>query len=277
MPQLTFSTIRTTRPVVEEIRQMRVDGEAIRFWGERSGGWWSSESHPLWRVYAATLAGSKATERLSKSSTYRQISREELEDAVGLPAARNLWARMGTAGSVTEPTLIIMAGPPLSGKTTLANEIVRRALEPTLLIENDAVREYIVSEMRLAAPKFTVAEHRMVYNVSWELTRLALAQRCNIVFDATNRTESGRAGAYAAASEYNARVLVIFMKASPETLSARYHSADKLKQKAYDKLGAESYNPKRCSVPYKLVESDRSADMLLKEIADGINVHLNLA
>jgi tRNA uridine 5-carbamoylmethylation protein Kti12 len=35
--------------------------------------------------------------------------------------------------------LIIMAGPPLSGKTTLAKEIVFRALEPTVLIENDAV------------------------------------------------------------------------------------------------------------------------------------------
>ena len=67
MPQMIFSTVRTTRSVVEEAKKARVDGEAIRFWGEKSGGWWSSESYPLWRVYAATFAASEATERLSKS------------------------------------------------------------------------------------------------------------------------------------------------------------------------------------------------------------------
>ena len=183
---------------------------------------------------------------------------------------------MDTTGDVVEPSLIIMAGPPLSGKTTLAREIVRRALEPTLLIENDAVREHIVSEMKLSAPKFTADEHRKVYNVSWELIRLALSQHCNVIFDATNRTDSGRAGAYAAASEYNARILVIFMKASLEILTARYHSVKSERQKAYDKLGTETYNPKKCSVPYEVVESDRPADVLLKEIADGIRIPLNL-
>ena len=117
-------------------------------------------------------------------------------------------------------------------------------------------------------------EHRKVYNVSWELIRLALSQHCHVIFDATNRTDSGRAGAYAAASEYSAQILVIFMKASSETLSARY-LANKEKQKAYDKLGTETYNPKNCSVRYKLVESDRPPDVLLKGIADGVRIPLN--
>jgi predicted kinase len=276
MSRMIFSTVRTTRSVLEDVKERRVDGEAIRLWEERSGGWWSSESYILWRVYAATFEGSKATERLSKSTTYRQISREELEDAVELPTAKDLWAKMGTVGNVLEPTLIIMVGPPLSGKTTLAKEIALRASEPTLLIENDAVREHIASEMKLAAPKFTAAEHRKVYNVSWELIRLALSQHCNVIFDATNRTDSGRVGAYAAASEYKARILVIFMKVSPEILSARYHSVKSERQKAYDKLGTEAYNPKKCSVPYKLVESNRPACVLLKGIADGIGIPLNL-
>jgi predicted kinase len=274
MAQIIFSTLRTTRSVLEEARNIRVEGESIRFWEEKSGGWWSSESYPLWRVYASTFAASKATQRLSKSKTYRQISKEELENAVGLPTARGLWAKMSIAGNVVEPTLVIMAGPPLSGKTTLANEIVRRAQEPIILIENDAVREHIVSEMKLAAPKFNITEHRRVFNVSWELIRLALSQHCNVIFDATNRTDSGRAGAYAAAAEYNARIMVIFMKVSPEMLSTRYGSAGLQKQKAYDKLGSETYNPKKCSVPYKLVDSNRPADVLLKEIAEGIRISL---
>ena len=276
MSRSIFSTLRTTRSVLEEARDARIEGEAIRFWEEKPGRWWSSETYPLWRVYATTFEASKATERLSKSKTYRQISREELESAVGLPIARDLWAEMGISGYVARPSLILMAGPPLSGKTTLANEIVRRALEPTLLVENDVVRAHIVSEMKLPAPKFTIAEHRRVFNVSWELIRLALSQHCNVIFDATNRTESGRAGAYAAASEYNARTSVIFMEVGPETLSTRYRSAKPEKQKAFAKLGSVTYNPKKCSVPYWVVESNGPADALLKGIANGITISLNL-
>jgi predicted kinase len=143
-----------------------------------------------------------------------------------------------------------------------------------VLVENDAIREHIVSEMGLAAPKYTIAEHRKVFNVSWELIRLAISQHCHVIFDATNRTESGRAGAYAAASEYRAKIFVIFMKASPESLSSRYMVAKKEKQKAYDKLGTETYNPKRCSVPHKVVESTRPAEVLLNEIADCIKIPL---
>jgi len=93
---------------------------------------------------------------------------------------------------------------------------------------------------------------------------------------ATNRTETGRTGAYAAASEFNARIWVIFMKVSQEILSTRYQSATLEKKKAYDKLGTDTYNPKKCSVPYKLVESDRPADVLLKDIADDIRIPLKL-
>ena len=34
MPQVIFSTVRTTWSVVEEAKKARVDGEAIRFWRE---------------------------------------------------------------------------------------------------------------------------------------------------------------------------------------------------------------------------------------------------
>jgi tRNA uridine 5-carbamoylmethylation protein Kti12 len=60
--------------------------------------------------------------------------------------------KIGFTGSAIAPTLIIMAGSPLSGKTTFAKEIVRRASEPIILIESDAVRGHTVSEMKLAAP-----------------------------------------------------------------------------------------------------------------------------
>lgn len=94
--QPVFSTLRTTRSVLEGARVARVEGEAIRFWQESSWSWWGSESYRpiLWRVYAATFEGSKATERLSRSKAYRQIPREELEASVGLPTAKDLWAKI---------------------------------------------------------------------------------------------------------------------------------------------------------------------------------------
>lgn len=269
MAQMVYFTIRTTRSVLEKLLNVRMDGESIRFWKESSGGWWSSNSYHLWRVYAATFSGSKATIRLSKSTTYRQISKEELENEVALPTAQKYWEKININGSTNTPTLIIMAGTPLSGKTTLAKEIVHRVNEPTVLVENDIIRELIVSEMDLASPKYSIAEHRTTYNVSWELVRLALSHGCHVIFDATNRTEEGRAGAYQAAREYDAQILVIFMKASSDILLERY-LANPEKQKAFDKLGSQKYNPKKCSVPYILVESDKTADLLLNEIIDSL-------
>jgi hypothetical protein len=61
------------------------------------------------------------------------------------------------------------------------------------------------------------------------------------------------------------------MKASSEILSARYLTNTE-KQKAYDKLGSQTYNPKKCSVPYIMVESNKTADVLLKGIADFIGI-----
>lgn len=227
----------------------------------------------MWRIYAVTFEVSRATDTLSRIKSYRQISKEELEVAVELPTARTLWEKMRRTGAVVDPVLIMMAGPPLSGKSTLAKEIARRAFEPTLLIENDVIREQIVS----APPKFTITEHRRVYNVSWELIRLALANHCNVVFDATNRTDSGRAGAYAAASEHSARVLVIFVTTNPEALFRRYRSVKPERQKAFDKLGGDTYDPKNCSVPHISVESDRPAGLLLKQLSNAVRIPLNLA
>jgi predicted kinase len=146
----------------------------------------------------------------------------------------------------------------------------------TVLIENDAVRDYIVSEMNLAAPKYNSLERRKVYNVSWALIRLALSQRCHVVFDATNQTEAGRAGAYAAASEYGVNVLVVFMKASQEILRARYVAVNKERQNAFDKLGNRKYDHTKCSKHHVLVESDGQTDELFKRVADDIKIPFNL-
>lgn len=49
--------------------------------------------------------------------------------------------------------------PPLAGKTTLAPEIVRQAAETAVLVENDAVRRHLASEMSDEEPRYRIAEH----------------------------------------------------------------------------------------------------------------------
>jgi hypothetical protein len=75
MAQIIYSTIRTTKSFLKETLKTREEGESIRFWKEKSGGWWSSESYSLWRIYAATFYGSKATMRQEKFDISSDLKR----------------------------------------------------------------------------------------------------------------------------------------------------------------------------------------------------------
>lgn len=266
------STVRTTRSLLDESLRVRGRGESIRFWEERSQ--WRESPYPLWRVYAETLRGSDATRTLSRSSNYRAISRGDLEEAVGLPTARKLWMLWGADGNATAPSLVIMAGAPLVGKTTLAREIARRAQEPAIVVENDAVRAEVASESGDNVPRYTLAEHRRTHNVSWELIRLGLSNECHVVFDATNRTERGREGAYAAAAEFTASVLVVFVSAKPETLAARHEAATAERRRAYEKLGSQSYDAARCSVPSVAANSEGAIDAVISHLLPRLPIPL---
>jgi hypothetical protein len=104
---------------------------------------------------------------------------------------------------------------------------------------------------------------------------MALSQHCHVIFDATNRTDGGRAGAYAAASEFNAQVSVVFVKANQETLSARYMAANSEKRKAFDKLGNQVYSYGNCSMPYQVINSNKSEFEMLKELNKFIKIPIN--
>ncbi len=260
---------------MDEALNARAAGETIRFWEERSP--WSEIRRSLWRVYSETREGSKATLSLQRSSTFRQIDRDELEEAVGLPFARNLWAKWGVAGSAARPSVVVMSGSPLSGKTTLGRSIVEHATEPTVLVENDAVRAEITREIGQEAPRYAVKEHRLTYNVSWELIRLALANESHVVFDATNRTDRGREGAYEAASEAGATLLVILVTASDETVASRLRNASPAQRKAYQKIGTQYYTGKGCTAPFVELSTERPVEALLQSLFPQIPIPLRLS
>ncbi len=89
---------------------------------------------------------------------------------------------------------------------------------------------------------------------------------CHVVFDATNRTDWGREGAYAAASEHGAPVLVVFFGAEENALQERFEAADDIRKRAYAKLGNMIYDPKGCSFPSIMVESNVPVEDLLIDL-----------
>ncbi len=102
------ATLRTSRSLLDEALAVRVPGEAIRFWEDRSP--WRKSPYPLWRVYAESLPDSKATGVVTRSSTYRRISRAELEEAVGRPTARKLWVEGAGPGPRPRQAIVVALG-----------------------------------------------------------------------------------------------------------------------------------------------------------------------
>jgi predicted kinase len=271
--ELVVGKLRTTRALLDEARGAREAGESIRFWEERSR--WSEVPRSLWRAYSETWEGSDATVTLERSSTFRRIGRSELEEAVGLPLARRLWAKWGVPGNAKKPSLVIMCGAPLSGKTTLAKGIIEHATETAVLIENDSVRAELTRETGHGEPSYTVKEHRSTYNVSFELIRLALANQCHVVFDATNRTDRGREGAYAAASEAGGIVLAILVNASDETVASRFRNASPAQRRAYEKLGNQTYTGQDCTAPLVEVNTEQPVEAILQSLVSLIPIPLH--
>ncbi len=267
---MIFGSLRTNRTLLGKALSSRAQNETFRFWEESSR--FSDNPYPLFRVYSETLPGSEATKVLARSSTYREISRNVFETEVGLPTARRIWANVGKKGNLSRPTLLLMAGVPLSGKTTLAKEIVKRASDEVVLIENDEVRKIVAAEMGNEWPKYTMSEHRKTFNVSWELIRFGLSSRCHVIFDATNLTEKGREGAYEAGDENGAAIQVLLVSAKPEDIAERYRLANSDKRKAYDKLGSQELGKFYRSVSHITVESDVEPAALIERISSTLIV-----
>jgi predicted kinase len=259
-PRLALLTTRTNRSLLDSALQARGPGESIRFWEERSR--FSEERWPLWRVYAEVSMGSPLYGTLVRSRNSKEVSRAEFDERVGRIAAERIWHGKGSPIRGTgQPSLVILAGTPLAGKSTLTREIVLRAAEPVVHIENDEVRKVLFRE-----PRFTVSEHRQTHNVSWELIRLGLGDGCHVLFDATNVEDRGREGAYEAAWEAGATPFVLFVSASEAALEARHASAPPSQRRAYERLGHKLPDSRSCSVSFATVESDQGVDRMVDRL-----------
>ncbi|HEX2988020.1 MAG TPA: ATP-binding protein [Chloroflexota bacterium] len=112
------------------------------------------------------------------------------------------------------PALVIMAGPPGTGKSHLVR-LVRQRL-PVMVVESDAIRHRIAQH-----PTYTPEESRHVFYLAHRRIDRLLARGKMVVFDATNIYEWGRRTVYRIAERRGARVLVVRTVAPDEVVAQR--------------------------------------------------------
>ena len=111
------------------------------------------------------------------------------------------------------PLLIILIGPPASGKTFLATRLAPRL--GARLIQTDAIRK-----ARFPHPTYSARESTVVYGVAHRRIDGSLKNGYPTIFDATNLREGGRRSLYRLAEAAGADLLLLWFWA-PEPVVAR--------------------------------------------------------
>lgn len=270
---MIYSTIRTNSTLKNKVIASIMPGEHIRVWEEQNR--FLGSPYPLYRIYAETLENSITTALLQNSSNYQQITKEELEDSVGGTEAAILWEEYEfSKRSPEKPSLIIISGYPLSGKSTLSRQLMKSCPENTIHVESDNIRDFIAKYTGYGAPKYTYTESLRTFNTANEIIRMGLSKSVNVIFDATNLQERGRFGAYLAAKEYAAPVAVIFVEASDEVMRARLKVAIPSRRLAYEQMSQTKFTKVQENALFLKVDSSLDPKQMLVSIQDKLPIRL---
>ncbi|HDD45946.1 MAG TPA: ATP-binding protein [Candidatus Aenigmarchaeota archaeon] len=98
--------------------------------------------------------------------------------------------------------LIIVAGLPGSGKTTLANALKNKI--NAVVLSSDRIRKRLFKN-----PSYSEEEKRLVYEVMFLIAEIVLANKLNCILDATFYKKELRARAFNIANKFKTKFFII--------------------------------------------------------------------
>lgn len=112
------------------------------------------------------------------------------------------------------PALVVMVGPPGTGKSYLVRRIAERV--PMRIVETDEIRRQLAPR-----PTYSWQENRRVFQMAHRKIDRLLRRGKDVLFDATNIYERGRRTLYRIAESDGARLLIVRTVAPDEVVAER--------------------------------------------------------
>ena len=167
--------------------------------------------------------------------------------------------------------VLVMSGPPLSGKSHLVGFIEKRVPGSFLLVRSDEIRPVVAKCLGRQRPAYDELEHATTFIVASEVVRAGLTMNWPVVVDATNLKEEFRRWAYEPADALKANLIVAFMEVSDDVAMARLSERDRSGSEAtfsiYKRLKYEMEPVDRCTRPYVVINSEGDMRPSAKELA----------
>ncbi len=126
-----------------------------------------------------------------------------------------LWASLSKLPEpVARPVFIVVSGLPGSGKTYFSRKLAEEL--PLLILESDALRKILSPK-----PSYRPEENAELFQTIHLLIMKLLKDGISLILDATNLSEHNRERLYSIAERSGVKLILVYIKASPEVISAR--------------------------------------------------------
>lgn len=164
------------------------------------------------------------------------------------------------------PALVVMVGPPGTGKSHLVRELARHV--PVSIVQTDAVRRTLVTR-----PEYTPDESRRVFSIAHRRTEWLLREGRNVVFDATNIYEWGRRVLYRIADRAGARLLIVRTVAPDDVIERRLRGRvagldpDDRSEAGWDVYASMKAKFEEIERPHLIVDTSLELEPAVQEIA----------
>ncbi len=138
-----------------------------------------------------------------------------MEVAEKTPGIRLLLESLGTLPDpVADPVFIIVSGLPGSGKTYFSRKLAEEI--PVTILESDALRKTLFPK-----PTYSPDESAALFQTIHRLIQKLLKDGMSVILDATNLSERYREYLYNIADRLGIKLILIYLKASPDVISSR--------------------------------------------------------